>query len=276
MRGSEALMFATIFSQLWGKPELVELQQTLLDELAETKEAVEREIGIDDTHRLVWLHLPPFYSNRLVDFVELTCQAPVIFEEVNFVGWQDLNPDEPYRSLARKLLTVGFLDPEFRATQIRKLRVGCQGDGLSALQPHVWPLFDGRQLFRQAAAQRAADDQPAAVGSRRRLPGRNDRSVQHHDQGAGVHRGAQSEEVRQPVRRRPAARAASHLDGRSHRGVSGRYRFPIVIRGNYWRSSPPLDKPAVAPGVRRERIYRAGVTIASYSHTRFIVPLAAC
>jgi predicted CoA-substrate-specific enzyme activase len=119
MRGSEALMFATIFSQLWGKPELVELQQTLLDELAETKEAVEREIGIDDTHRLVWLHLPPFYSNRLVDFVELTCQAPVIFEEVNFVGWQDLNPDEPYRSLARKLLTVGFLDPEFRATQIR-------------------------------------------------------------------------------------------------------------------------------------------------------------
>ena len=56
-------MFATIFSQLWGKPELVELQQTLLDELAETKEAVEREISIDDTHRLVWLHLPPFYSD---------------------------------------------------------------------------------------------------------------------------------------------------------------------------------------------------------------------
>jgi activator of 2-hydroxyglutaryl-CoA dehydratase/benzoyl-CoA reductase/2-hydroxyglutaryl-CoA dehydratase subunit BcrC/BadD/HgdB len=119
MRGSEAVMFAAIFSQLWGKPELVELHQTLLDELSETKESVEREIGIDDTHRLVWLHLPPFYSNRLMDFVELTCRAPVIFEEVNFVGWQELNPEDPYRSLARKLLTVGFLDPEFRATQIR-------------------------------------------------------------------------------------------------------------------------------------------------------------
>jgi benzoyl-CoA reductase/2-hydroxyglutaryl-CoA dehydratase subunit BcrC/BadD/HgdB len=119
MRGSEAVMFAIIFSQLWGKPELIELQQTLLDELSETKESVEREIGIDDTHRLVWLHLPPFYSNRLMDFVELTCHAPVIFEEVNFVGWQELNPEDPYRSLARKLLTVGFLDPELRATQIR-------------------------------------------------------------------------------------------------------------------------------------------------------------
>ena len=27
---------------------------------------------------------------------------------------------DPYRSLARKLLTVGFLDPELRASQIRK------------------------------------------------------------------------------------------------------------------------------------------------------------
>jgi predicted CoA-substrate-specific enzyme activase len=119
IRGSEAILFATMFSQLWGRKELVELQRTLWEELAETKESVEREIGIDDTHRLVWLHLPPFYSSRLMDFVELSCNAPVVFEEVNFVGWRELEPDDPYRSLARKLLTVGFLDPELRAVQIR-------------------------------------------------------------------------------------------------------------------------------------------------------------
>ena len=99
---------------------MVELQRTLLEELSAAKESVEREIGIDDTHRLVWLHLPPFYSSRLMDFIELTCNAPVVFEEVNFVGWRELDPEDPYRSLARKLLTVGFLDPEFRATQLRK------------------------------------------------------------------------------------------------------------------------------------------------------------
>ncbi len=87
MRGSEAVLFASMFSQLWGKKELVELQRTLLEELSEAKEAVEQEIGIDNTHRLVWLHLPPFYSSRLLDFIEVTCQAPVVFEEVNFVGW---------------------------------------------------------------------------------------------------------------------------------------------------------------------------------------------
>ena len=119
LRGGEAIMFAIMFSQLWGKKELVELQRTLLEELLEAKELVEREIGIDDTHRLVWLHLPPFYSSRLMDFIELICYAPVVFEEVNFVGWQELDPEEPYRSLARKLLTVGFLDPELRAREIR-------------------------------------------------------------------------------------------------------------------------------------------------------------
>jgi hypothetical protein len=55
-----------------------------------------------------------------MDFIEIECNAPVVFEEVNFVGWPELDPDEPYRSLARKLLTVGFLDPEFRATQLGK------------------------------------------------------------------------------------------------------------------------------------------------------------
>ena len=120
MRGSEAVLFATMFSQLWGKRELVELHRTLLDELSAAKESVEREIGIDDTHRLVWLHLPPFYSSRLMDFIERTCNAPVVFEEVNFVGWPALDPDDPYRSLAQKLLTVGFLDPAFRAAQLAK------------------------------------------------------------------------------------------------------------------------------------------------------------
>jgi len=120
IRGSEAALFAIIFSQLWGTRELVELQQTFLDELRAAKESVQGEIGIDDTHRLVWLHLPPFYSNRLMDFIELTCHAPVVFEEVNWVGWPELDPDDPYRSLARKMLTVGFLDPEFRAAQLRK------------------------------------------------------------------------------------------------------------------------------------------------------------
>ncbi len=129
LRGSEAVLFGTIFSQLWGKKELVELEQIFLEELLEAKEEVEREVSIDDTHRLVWLHLPPFYSSRLMDFIEVTCNAPIVFEEVNFVGWEALDPKEPYRSLARKLLTVGFLDPQLRVERMRKYAPQAKIDG---------------------------------------------------------------------------------------------------------------------------------------------------
>jgi predicted CoA-substrate-specific enzyme activase len=118
IRGGEAVLFANMFSQLWGKEEMVELQRTMLEELEERREMLDG-IGVADTHRLAWLHLPPFYSSRLLDFIEVTCNAPIVAEEVNFVGWNELNPDDPYRSLARKLLTVGFLDPHLRVQHIR-------------------------------------------------------------------------------------------------------------------------------------------------------------
>jgi len=118
IRGGEAVLFANMFSQLWGKEEMVELQRTMLEELEERREMLDG-IAVADTHRLAWLHLPPFYSSRLLDFIEVACNAPIVAEEVNFVGWNELNPDDPYRSLARKLLTVGFLDPHLRVQHIR-------------------------------------------------------------------------------------------------------------------------------------------------------------
>lgn len=118
IRGSTAVYFANVFSQLWGRPELVNIQQQFLRELEEAREKLGDSVRLEDTHRIGWLHLPPFYDTRLLDYIEVRCQAPIIMEEVNFVGWDELNPDDPYRSLARKLLTVGFLEPEHRVAGI--------------------------------------------------------------------------------------------------------------------------------------------------------------
>lgn len=118
IRGSEAVYNAALFSQLWGTQELVEIQRTLRNELLEKREWALKRYSIDDTHRLGWLHLPPFYDTRHLDFLEERCQAPIVCEETNFVGWKPLNPDDPYRSLAEKLLTTGFLDPALRVKYI--------------------------------------------------------------------------------------------------------------------------------------------------------------
>ena len=121
IRGSEAVYNAVIFSQLWGTQELVDIQKTYYEELLMKKEWAEKRYHIEDTHRLLWLHLPPFYASHHLDFIETTCNAPIVFEETNFVGWGPLNPKDPFRSLAKKLLTSGFLDPKLRVKYVREV-----------------------------------------------------------------------------------------------------------------------------------------------------------
>ena len=120
VRGSEAIYNAVVFSQLWGTQDLVDIQRAYLEELRMKKAWAEERYSIDDTHRLLWLHLPPFYDTRHLDYIETTCNAPIVFEETNFVGWEPLDPKDPYRSLARKLLQSGFLDPAQRVEYVKR------------------------------------------------------------------------------------------------------------------------------------------------------------
>ncbi|MBR4417910.1 MAG: 2-hydroxyacyl-CoA dehydratase [Victivallales bacterium] len=121
IRGAQAVYNSIVFSQLWGKKELVDIQKTYYEELLMKKEWAEKRYNIDDTHRLLWLHLPPFYDSHYLEFLETTMNAPIVFEETNFVGWPNLNPLDPLRSLAKKLLFSGFLDPKLRIEYISKV-----------------------------------------------------------------------------------------------------------------------------------------------------------
>ena len=120
IRGSEAVYNAVLFSQLWGTQELVDIQKQFHEELLMKKEWADKRYRIDDTHRLLWLHLPPFYDSKHLNYIETTCNAPIVMEETNFIGWRNLDPMKPLRSLAEKLLSTGFLDPNLRVKYIEK------------------------------------------------------------------------------------------------------------------------------------------------------------
>ena len=120
VKGSEAIYNAVVFSQLWGTQSFVDLQKAQYEEYLQKKEWAEKRYSIEDTHRLLWLHLPPFYDTRHLDYLETVCNAPIVFEETNFIGWDPLDPKDPYRSLARKLLQSGFLDPDLRIEYVRR------------------------------------------------------------------------------------------------------------------------------------------------------------
>ena len=121
IRGAQAIYNSVIFSQLWGTKELVNIQKCYYEELLKKKEWAEKRYSIDDTHRLLWLHLPPFYNSDYLNLLEDTCNAPIVFEETNFVGWKPLDLADPIRSLARKMLASGFLNPRQRVEYVTKI-----------------------------------------------------------------------------------------------------------------------------------------------------------
>lgn len=61
-----------------------------------------------DTHRLAWFHLSPLCSAELTEYIENTCNAPVVTEAANWVTWTQPDIKEPYISLAKKILGAGY------------------------------------------------------------------------------------------------------------------------------------------------------------------------
>lgn len=119
--GSVAVYFSSLFSQLWGRKKMVDIQKQYYEDLSIRLDEIGDSVGIDDTHRLMWLHFPPFYSTELVDSIENDLNAPIVFEEVNYAGWDELNTDDPYPSLAKKLITSGFLDQNRRISYLKRI-----------------------------------------------------------------------------------------------------------------------------------------------------------
>ena len=54
--------------------------------------------------RLLWLHLKPYYKNDIFTMLEKN-NYRVVFEEINYVYWPELDPGQPFESLALKLLS---------------------------------------------------------------------------------------------------------------------------------------------------------------------------
>lgn len=105
MPSREALDYATVLSQTWGSEEIVEIYGLLYSELKARVESNNGDLQ-DEKLRLLWLHLRPYYSNKVFDILEEQ-NAVVAFEEVNFPSRNEMDPSNPYQSLAKEILSGG-------------------------------------------------------------------------------------------------------------------------------------------------------------------------
>ncbi|MDZ7839024.1 MAG: 2-hydroxyacyl-CoA dehydratase family protein [Actinomycetota bacterium] len=95
------LNFILPFHGMAGTRQAVSLYKKMYRELS----SLAQEAGsARPRKRLLWLHLKPYYRNEIFSLLEQG-NCMVAFEEINHVYWPKLDPAQPFRSMAIKMLS---------------------------------------------------------------------------------------------------------------------------------------------------------------------------
>ncbi|MFN3532990.1 MAG: 2-hydroxyacyl-CoA dehydratase subunit D [Candidatus Brocadia sp.] len=123
LNGSNALGFMFPGYLLIGSPLSVEFFSSLAAELrekiAENRRNANRTAP-KDTIRILWLELKPYFKVDFLTKLEQEHGVKIVFEETNYVYWDKLDPQKPYESLARKLITSHYNGPLERRIEVTK------------------------------------------------------------------------------------------------------------------------------------------------------------
>jgi benzoyl-CoA reductase/2-hydroxyglutaryl-CoA dehydratase subunit BcrC/BadD/HgdB len=127
--GSKDLNYATNLMQTWGTKEIVDVYKARFEEF---KAAAQVTQDRPRKPRVLWSHLRPYYDNHLLAYIEE--KANIVDSQVNYVFWDELDPNDPFRSIAKKAL----LHPAYCPLKKRiELTLGrrLKGDGIIAFYP---------------------------------------------------------------------------------------------------------------------------------------------
>ncbi|MDR4496670.1 MAG: 2-hydroxyacyl-CoA dehydratase family protein [Candidatus Scalindua sp.] len=134
LSGQDSLGFMLPSHLLIGSTYAVDFYSKLLEELKEKIAAKKREgIKEEDKIKILWLELKPYFSSDIFSKIESAGNVKIVFEEINHVYWEKLDPENPYESLARKLISNHNNGPlERRLDVIKMLSKTYHVDGIIA------------------------------------------------------------------------------------------------------------------------------------------------
>jgi len=105
LSGSDALGYVLDMEFFgFGSEAGVRFFKTLYQELKAKADSGRGAVD-EERHRLLWLHqIRPYYPNKIISHLE-EMGASVCFGEVNHVYWEPLDVDNPFESLAAKIIS---------------------------------------------------------------------------------------------------------------------------------------------------------------------------
>lgn len=123
LQGSNALGFMFPGYLLIGSPLSVKFFSSLAAELREKTEENKgnaNKRSPEDRIRILWLELKPYFKIDFLTKLEEEQGVKIVFEETNYVYWDKLDPQKPYESLSKKLITSHYNGPLERRIEVTK------------------------------------------------------------------------------------------------------------------------------------------------------------
>lgn len=118
MYGSDAMRMLPMLLPKFGMKETVDILKGFYEEIKGRSEEKRSPIK-KERSRLLWLHFFPFYDAKLMHYIENELGAVIAFEENCNVYWDEIDENDPFRGLAKKLIGhTGFGSAERRVKMV--------------------------------------------------------------------------------------------------------------------------------------------------------------
>jgi benzoyl-CoA reductase/2-hydroxyglutaryl-CoA dehydratase subunit BcrC/BadD/HgdB len=119
MYGDEGLGLLLLWGLFMGSRQGAAAAESYRDELARRAASTNETIRLKK--RLLWLNLKPYYDNHILHMLEKELNAVVVAEEINLQPWPELDTSDPWKSLARKMVSQAWIGKgEYRIQNIRR------------------------------------------------------------------------------------------------------------------------------------------------------------
>jgi benzoyl-CoA reductase/2-hydroxyglutaryl-CoA dehydratase subunit BcrC/BadD/HgdB len=130
-----------VFSLFLGTEGGVEVAQTYRDEFARKVKAGEGGVA-GERVRLMWLQNRIQFKNPLEQMLEEEYATALVFDELNQIYWDPIDPDDPFTGMARRALSVPLTGPiEHRIRKLQQQARAYKVDG--AINPCHWGCRQG-------------------------------------------------------------------------------------------------------------------------------------
>ncbi len=141
IRGKDLRNFGILMPLFLGTEAAIDVARAFRDEFM-TRPATGESRVSEERLRLMWLQTRIQFNNPVIDWLENQFGAAVVADELNYVHWSPLDPDDPFTSLARRIITHGFNGPtKQRINILKKLAKEYRVDG--AINPCHWGCRQG-------------------------------------------------------------------------------------------------------------------------------------